>query len=138
MPAEPTRAPFKTLLTEVDDPVVNASVVPGEVFISYARQDEARVSRLVQALERNNTNVGAGAGVRATAVPAVAVGGRAHHAVAVRGQERQRVQHGGLSGEGHLVPSEQPLPNEKPQPPRTLKAFSAYSRCVEGMTKRSS
>jgi hypothetical protein len=53
MPAEPTRAPFKTLLTEVDDPVVNASVVPGEVFISYARQDEARVSRLVQALERH-------------------------------------------------------------------------------------
>ena len=37
-----------------------------------------------------------------------------------------------------LMPSEQPLPNEKPQPPRTLNAFSAYSRCVDGMTKRSS
>ena len=37
-----------------------------------------------------------------------------------------------------LEPSEQPLPNEKPQPPRTSKAFSAYSRCVVGMTKRSS
>ncbi len=29
-----------------------------------------------------------------------------------------------------LVPSEQPLPKLKPQPPRTLKVFSAYSRCV--------
>ena len=37
-----------------------------------------------------------------------------------------------------LLPSEQPLPNEKPQPPRTLNAFSAYSRCVDGMTNRSS
>ena len=37
-----------------------------------------------------------------------------------------------------LLPSEQPLPNEKPQLPRTLKVFSAYSRCVLGMTKRSS
>ena len=36
------------------------------------------------------------------------------------------------------VPSEHPLPNEKPQPPRTLNVFSAYSRCVLGMTKRSS
>ena len=36
------------------------------------------------------------------------------------------------------TPSLQPLPNEKPQPPRTLNAFSAYSRCVVGMTKRSS
>ena len=36
------------------------------------------------------------------------------------------------------VPSEQPLPKLKPQPPRTLKVFSAYSRCVLGMTKRSS
>src|SRR6185503_13811828 len=36
------------------------------------------------------------------------------------------------------VPSEQPLPNEKPQPPRTLNVFSAYSRCVLGITKRSS
>ena len=27
-----------------------------------------------------------------------------------------------------LVPSEQPLPKLKPQPPRTLKVFSAYSR----------
>ena len=37
-----------------------------------------------------------------------------------------------------LAPSEQPLPNEKPQPPRTSKVFSAYSRCVLGITKRSS
>jgi hypothetical protein len=37
-----------------------------------------------------------------------------------------------------VTPSLQPLPKEKPQPPRTLKAFSAYSRCVVGMTKRSS
>jgi hypothetical protein len=37
-----------------------------------------------------------------------------------------------------VTPSEQPLPKLKPQPPRTLKAFSAYSRCVVGMTKRSS
>ncbi len=37
-----------------------------------------------------------------------------------------------------LVPSEQPLPKLKPQPPRTLKVFSAYSRCVVGITKRSS
>jgi hypothetical protein len=37
-----------------------------------------------------------------------------------------------------LAPSEQPLPKEKPQPPRTSKAFSAYSRCAEGITKRSS
>ena len=37
-----------------------------------------------------------------------------------------------------LVPSEQPLPKLKPQPPRTLKAFSAYSRWVVGITKRSS
>ena len=36
------------------------------------------------------------------------------------------------------TPSLQPLPNEKPQPPRTLNAFSAYSRCVVGITKRSS
>ncbi len=37
-----------------------------------------------------------------------------------------------------VTPSLQPLPKLKPQPPRTLKAFSAYSRCVVGMTKRSS
>ena len=37
-----------------------------------------------------------------------------------------------------VAPSEQPLPNEKPQPPRRSYAFSAYSRCVVGMTKRSS
>ncbi len=36
------------------------------------------------------------------------------------------------------TPSLQPLPKEKPQPPRTLNAFSAYSRCVVGITKRSS
>src|SRR5680860_166277 len=36
-----------------------------------------------------------------------------------------------------LAPSEQPLPNEKPQPPRRSKVFSAYSRCVLGITKRS-
>ena len=37
-----------------------------------------------------------------------------------------------------VTPSLQPLPKLKPQPPRTLNAFSAYSRCVVGMTKRSS
>ena len=37
-----------------------------------------------------------------------------------------------------VLPSEQPLPKLKPQPPRTLKVFSAYSRCVVGITKRSS
>jgi hypothetical protein len=37
-----------------------------------------------------------------------------------------------------VTPSLQPLPNEKPQPPRTLNAFSAYSRWVVGITKRSS
>jgi hypothetical protein len=37
-----------------------------------------------------------------------------------------------------LAPSEQPLPKEKPQPPRTSKVFSAYSRWLVGMTKRSS
>src|SRR5690606_13043212 len=37
-----------------------------------------------------------------------------------------------------VTPSLQPLPKLKPQPPRTLKAFSAYSRCVVGITKRSS
>ena len=37
-----------------------------------------------------------------------------------------------------VTPSLHPLPKLKPQPPRTLKAFSAYSRCVVGMTKRSS
>src|SRR5690606_19098751 len=36
------------------------------------------------------------------------------------------------------TPPEQPLPNEKPQPPRMSKASSAYSRCEVGMTKRSS
>jgi len=37
-----------------------------------------------------------------------------------------------------VAPSEQPLPNEKPQPPRRSNAFSAYSRWLLGMTKRSS
>ena len=37
-----------------------------------------------------------------------------------------------------VLPSEQPLPKVKPQPPRTLNVFSAYSRWVDGMTKRSS
>ena len=37
-----------------------------------------------------------------------------------------------------LVPSEQPLPNENPQPPRRSKVFSAYSRWVLGITNRSS
>ena len=37
-----------------------------------------------------------------------------------------------------VAPSEQPLPNEKPQPPRMSNAFSAYSRWADGITKRSS
>ena len=36
------------------------------------------------------------------------------------------------------APSEQPLPKEKPQPPFMSKVSSAYSRCEDGMTKRSS
>ena len=37
-----------------------------------------------------------------------------------------------------LSPSEQPLPKLKPHDPLSPNAFSAYSRCVVGMTKRSS
>src|SRR5262249_25622834 len=37
-----------------------------------------------------------------------------------------------------LAPPEQPLPKLKPQELLRSKAFSAYSRCVVGMTKRSS
>ena len=43
-----------------------------------------------------------------------------------------------LNSEGALSPSEQPLPKVKPQDPLRSKAFSAYSRWVVGMTKRSS
>src|SRR3546814_7445538 len=35
-------------------------------------------------------------------------------------------------------PPEQPLPNENPHPPFRTKAFSAYLRCVVGITHRSS
>lgn len=73
------------------------------------------------------------------------------------GRVAEDVQHGGVSFRAQMsalmgmvrrfslpnrlvspTPSEQPLPKLKPQPPRTLNAFSAYSRWALGITNRSS